>query len=765
MKEWLEPPDIQVPAELEAAVGGHPLIAQTLAQRGFTQVNAAQAFLNPHLYQPSPATDIPDIGRAAERLDLAIKQRETICVWGDFDVDGQTSTAILLSTLKDLGGVARFYMPSRHKESHGVHLPALKQLVAEGVGVVLTCDTGITAHEPIAYAQAQGVDVIVTDHHDLPPELPPAYAASNPKMLPSDHPLRTLPGAGCAYKLAEELYDRAGRGEEASRHLDLVALGIVADIAEQIGDARYLLQLGLEALRHTERLGLQVMIKSAGLNPLSISEEHIGFGLGPRLNALGRLADASVGVELLMTDDLTRARILVAQTEGLNAQRKLLTNQVTRAAEEQIEQDPSLLEYGALVLSHPTWPAGIVGIVASRMAERFNRPAILIATPPDELGRGSARSVEGCNITAAITAHSDMLEGFGGHPMAAGLAIHPERIPEFRRALSNTVSEMMADAQVRPSIQIDGYVPLSDLSLDLVADLERLSPFGAGNPAPVLATRDLSLASHRVIGRSEDHLLLYVEDEAGMAQKTLWWHGAGSPLPEGRFDLAYSVRTRDYRGEQEIQVEWIDARPREGVATLRVQPPQIEVVDYRRESDPRGMLRDLRARAEVQVWAEGEARTNVSGQDRNQIGPAQALAIWTTPPGTNEVLDVLERVSPETVYLFGIDPGLDDAETFLRRLAGLVKRALNSDQPVVQISTLAAATAQRESSVWAGLAWLEDRGDIAVLDGENGQVHLARGDQSDRDDVSQAAVQIQEMLKETAAYRTHFSRADKDSLF
>ena len=746
-------------------MGGHPLIAQALAQRGFAQVNAAKAFLNPHLYQPSPATDIPDIGRAAERLELAIKREETICVWGDFDVDGQTSTAILLSTLRDLGAVARFYMPGRHKESHGVHLSALKQLIAEKVDLVLTCDTGITAHEPIAYAQAQGVDVIITDHHDLPPELPPAYAASNPKMLPIDHPLRTLPGAGCAFKLAEELYDRAGRGDEAARHLDLVALAIVADIAEQIGDARYLLQIGIEALRHTERLGLQVMIKSAELNPLSISEEHIGFGLGPRLNALGRLADASVGVELLMTDDLSRARILVAQMEGLNAQRKLLTNQVTQAAEEQIERDPSLLEHGALVLSHPSWPAGIVGIVASRLAERFNRPAILIATPPEELGRGSARSVEGCNITAAITAHSDMLEGFGGHPMAAGLAIDPERIPEFRRALSGTVSKMVASAQVRPSIQIDGYVPLSDLSLDLVADLERLSPFGAGNPAPVLATRDLSLTSHRTIGRNEDHLLLYVEDEAGTAQKTLWWHGAGSPLPEGQFDLAYTVRTRDYRGQQEIQVEWLDARPREGVATLRPQPPRIEVVDYRREDDPRAILGDLRTRAEVQVWAEGEARAETAGQDRHEVGPAQALVIWTTPPGTNEVLDVLEKVSPGTVYLFGIDPGLDDPESFLKRLAGLVKRALNADQPVVRIPTLAAATAQRESSVWAGLAWLVAQGHLILLEEENGQVRLARGDQNASDSVSQAAAQVQAILKETAAYRTHFSRAGKDSLF
>lgn len=481
-EEWIEPQDIEVPQELQTAIGGHPLVAKILARRGFTELEAAKAFLHPDCYQPAPPSDLPNMAEAADRLEKAIRHKEPICVWGDFDVDGQTATTLLVSTLRELGAAVTYHIPVRKTESHGLNLPVLKRLIAEGVHLVLTCDTGVTEHEAIAYAQAQGVDVVITDHHDLPSTLPEARAIVNPKMLAGTHPLRELPGVGCAYKLAEELYSRASRPAATAQYLDLVALGIVADVAVQIGDTRYLLQRGLEALRHTERLGLRVMMETAELDPARLSEEHIGFVLGPRLNALGRLADANVAVELLTTHDLGRARILATELEGLNARRKLLCNQVFQAAQAQIERDPSLLEHGALVLSHPAWPAGVIGIVASRLAERYHRPTILIATPPDELGRGSARSIDGCNVTAAIATQREMLINFGGHPMAAGLTIDPERIPEFRRALSRTVSEMLGEVKDRAILQIDGYLSLGDLSLDLVEDLERLAPFGPGNP-------------------------------------------------------------------------------------------------------------------------------------------------------------------------------------------------------------------------------------------------------------------------------------------
>ncbi len=764
MRKWIEPQEVQVPQALQSAVGGHPLVAQTLVRRGLTEPDGARSFLNPDFYHPAPASDLPNLIGAAERLERAISQGEEICVWGDFDVDGQTATTLLLSTLRELGASVRYHIPVRAAESHGVNLPVLTELIADGVRLFLTCDTGITAHDAVRHAQEAGVDIIITDHHDLPERLPGAWAMVNPKMLPQDHPLRELPGAGCAYKLAEALYERGGRCGGATEYLDLVALGIVADVAVQTGDTRYLLQRGLEALRQTSRPGVQAVMELAGVNPARLTEEHIGFYLAPRLNALGRLADANSAVELLTTDDRSRARILAAELEGLNARRKLLSDQVFEAAVEQVERDPSLLAGGALVLSHPAWPSGVVGIVASRLVERYGLPTVLIAEPAGELARGSARSIPGCNITAAISAHAEMLEGFGGHPMAAGLAMEAGRIPEFRRALARTVSEMLEGIEDGTGLPIAAYVPLSELSLGLVEQLERLAPFGPGNPSPTLATKHLTLVGQSGMGRKGEHLQLLVEDGLGTQTRVIWWQGTSWSLPEGRFDLAYVVRASDYRGRRQVQIEWVDARPVVSEAVKPVVAMVAAVVDYRTNLNARQLLEQLRSQDGLQVWAEGGPKREVGGLDRDELVPSKRLAIWTVPPGSRELREVLKKVSPETVYLFGIDPGLDEPQPFLQRLAGLVKRALGSHEGRVAVPTLATVTAQREATVRLGLDCLVERGHIAIVDEEADEIQLAPGSGIPGKDVEGATARLRSLLRETAAYRKHFSRAHEDAL-
>jgi single-stranded-DNA-specific exonuclease len=755
--DWIEPRAVEVPTGVQEAIGGHPLIAQTLVRRGITGAAAALAFLDPRHYTPASPFDLPDMERAAERVERAIRDGEQICVWGDFDVDGQTSAALLVSTLRDLGGAVTYHIPHRERESHGVGIPALEARIAEGAQLILTCDTGITAHAAVETARERGVDVVVTDHHDLPPRLPGAHAVVNPKRLPEGHPMRELPGVGCAYELAEALYRRAGRAEEAARHLDLVALGIVADVAVQVGDTRYLLQRGLEVLRRTEREGLRALMEVAQLDPTGLTEEHIAFGLGPRINALGRLADAREGVELLMTRDRTRARTLAAMLEGLNARRKLLCDQVMQGAEAQIAHDPSLLEDGVLVLSHARWPAGVIGIVAGRLAERYDRPVVLLSAPPGGPARGSARSVDGCDIHAAIAAHGDMLIRFGGHPMAAGLSLEAEHIPAFRRALARTAAERFGERPPRRLV-IDGYVPLSDLSLELVAELERLAPFGAGNPPLTLATRDLSLLSTSTVGRDDAHLLLTVEDETGFPQRVIWWNGNAEALPEGRFDLAYVVRTNDYRGQREIQLEWVDARERE--PPPRVVPVKAgpTVVDCRQEPHPRQRLEAIRAQGDGVVWAEAGERAAVGGCDRRELRPAEVLVMWTIPPGPRELQAAVERVDPRTVYVFANDPGLDALELFLKRLAGLVRHALVEGGGQVSLRALAAATAQRETAVRVGLEWLEARSHAGVEYVDEDTLQLSAGGAGSAEDAARLKARLEGLLAESAAYRAHFRR-------
>ncbi len=538
-------------------------MAELLARRGMQAAAAAHPFLDPNQYLPTSASALPDLNRGADLLERAISAGKTICVWGDFDVDGQTATTLLVSTLKDLGAEVSFHIPVRAHESHGVNLAVLEELITGGIDVLLTCDTGISAHKEVDYAHKFGVEVVVTDHHDLPPTLPAAEAVINPKRLPAGHPLGTLPGVGVAYKLAEALYERVHKKGGADAFLDLVALGVVADLAIQRADTRYLLQRGLAALRETHRIGLQEMMVLAELNPAWLTEEHIGFVLGPRLNALGRLDNANLAIEFLSTTDRTRARILAQQLEGLNAQRKLLTDQVFAGAQAQIERDPTLLDHAALVLAHPSWPGGVIGIVASRLVEIYHKPVVLITAPPGEAARGSARSVEGVDISAAIAAQDSLLLGYGGHPMAAGLSLEPEQIDAFRLALSKTISAMTEDRELEPTLIIDGYLPLQDLTLDLVQDLERLAPFGPGNPPLTFASRDLLIKSVGALGRSGKHRQVIVEGPGEVLQKVVWWRSESLPVPAGRFDLAYTVRLSTYQGQRELQITWVEARLQE----------------------------------------------------------------------------------------------------------------------------------------------------------------------------------------------------------
>jgi single-stranded-DNA-specific exonuclease len=547
-----------------------------------TTVEQARAFLDPAAYQPSPPDVLPDLPQAISRLSQAIERQELICVWGDFDADGQTATALLVSTLQSLGAKVRFYIPNRLTESHGIKLPALQRLVAEGVNLILTCDTGIAEHEAIAAAQAAGVEVIVTDHHDLAETLPPAQAVINPKRLPPGHPLRELPGVGVAYKLAEGLYQVRNRSAESESLLDLVALGIVADVAQQSGDTRYLLQKGLAMLRQTSRLGLQILIENANLATERLTEEHIGFWLAPRLNALGRLGDANLAVELLTTGDLTRARIIALQLEALNDRRKLLVDRVVVQALGQLEDTPSLAEYNAIILAAADWHPGVLGIAASRLIDQFGKPAILLALRPDEsLARGSARSVPGCDIHQALKTQAHLLHSFGGHPMAAGLALVPENISAFRRGLSAALAGCRSTPE--EAATVDAIVDLPQLSIELLNAIQRLAPFGAGNPPVRLGCTGLQIVEETIFGKTKSHKRLLVQDASGHEQPVIWWGGAAEVSPQGTFDLAFTLSPDDFNGGSALQVEWLAARE---WAPAPITTKLVEFIDWRQAGDP-----------------------------------------------------------------------------------------------------------------------------------------------------------------------------------
>ena len=713
---WIEPTTITAPPALAAAVGGHPLVADILARRGLTDPAAAAAFLDWRRYTPAPPSDLPGVTSAADLLWQAIRQRRQLAVWGDFDVDGQTATALLVDGLRDLGAQPHFFIPNRLSDGHGIKLPTLEQLLARGVDVLLTCDTGVTEHEALALARARGVQVIVTDHHDLPLDLPQVEALVEPKLLARQHPLRELPGVGVAFILMQALYGRAGRAGDEARLLDLVALGIVADVARQVGDTRYLLQRGLLALRQSSRLGLQALMTQANLDPARVDAETIGFQLGPRLNALGRLSDATQAVELLTTADATTARVLAAQLEGLNNQRKLLCDQVEAAAQEMLVREPSLLDGQMLLLLNPHWHPGVLGIVANRLAEQYRRPVLLLMQTQDGLARGSARGVPGVDLGAAIAANAHLLERFGGHAGAAGLTVRLERVPELRRALSNTVAAIRTTPEDAYALALDAILPLQDLSLSLVQELNRLAPFGEGNPPVTLATLGVTVQSHRLIGRNRRHRKLTVADEQGHVQDVVWWGGADADLPEGALDIAYTLAQNEFRGDTSLQlvVRAVRLRRPETVE-VKVARAQAPITDLRMLPDPLTAVRGLLASAEKwQIWGEGHVAFEGPVRDRRSLDVGRSLIIWSAPPGRAELERVLERVAPPHIALVNLVTAEDRLELFLRNLLGMAKFAMTRRGGEMHVPAVAAGLGQRELTVRRGLTWLERFGRLQI---------------------------------------------------
>jgi single-stranded-DNA-specific exonuclease len=768
--KWVKPDDVEISSELLSAVGGSELLARLLTQRGISDPAEAQAFLDPSRYQPAPPEELPGMTEAADLLAAAIRKGERIGVWGDFDVDGQTSTTLLVSGLEQLGADVVFHIPVRATESHGITIPYLESFLNQGVKLLLTCDTGISAHRAVDFAKERSVKVVITDHHDLPPELPRADALINSKLLPAEHPLSSLPGVGVAYKLIEALYIKFKQSGKTEQFLDLVALGIVADVALLHGDARYLLQRGLTVLQKTERLGLQVLFELAEIFPSYISEEEIGFSIAPRMNALGRLADANLMVEFLTTSREGRARVIANQLEGLNAQRKLLTSQVFQAALSQLERNPELLTHAALVLVGEQWPAGVVGIVASKLVERFNKPTILLTKEGGQQARGSARSVPGCDISRAIAACENLLDGYGGHPMAAGMALPAAQIDRFRKALSSEVEAQLGSDPLEPILEIDLGIELTQIDFPLVEQIERLAPFGHGNPPLIMSASDLKLASHSKLGKLGEHRRLVVEDQLGTQQSVLWWGGASWDLPQGEFEMAFTTRISAFQGERQLQVELRDYNIISDTENEELQA-KIQLVDCRENDHPPTLLAEILESAEdALIWAEGSDKEKVSGVGRKQLTSAKKLVIWTNPPSRAVLKTALHEVEPDQVFLFAIDPVFNQPKKFLNHLAGMCRFAISKQDGEINLSRLGVGLAQTEGAVRLGLEWLQAKGYISIEEEGITDLRISEMDQSHLSLTSpeNALSNLSYLLSESAAFR-RFMRSSEvstlDSLF
>lgn len=760
---WIEPKPIEIPLDFQEAIGGHPLVAETLYRRGYRSIEAAQAFLNPDLYQPTSADELPDSIQAYQTLAEVLQNNGRILVWGDFDVDGQTSTTVLVEGLRGLGADVRYHIPVRGKESHGITTSILKEFISEGFDLLITCDTGITEYDNIELVRQAGIAAIVTDHHTIPAKLPPANANVNPQCLPDGHPLRTLPGVGVAYKLIEGLYHYLNVTFNEGPFQELTALGIIADMAVQIADTRYILQRGLAHLRHTERLGLQMLYENAELNPEHLTESHIGFQITPRLNAVGRIADANLMVEFLTTSDPGRARVIAMQIEAMNNKRRFNTHQVERAAERMLHDSADDRHAPAIVLHNPEWPGGVVGIVANHLVRRYFKPAVLL-TGEDPI-HGSARSVKGINVTEAIGTQSPLLLSYGGHPMAAGMAFNAEAYHAFKQGFLQAVNDQARDIDLTPEIKVHTRLSFSELNLDFIKEIRRLAPFGPGNPPLNFAFEDLTLVSTTEVGQTGDHRQVIATDPDENQLKFIWWRGAEEPLPDAAFDLICNLSQSSYKGLPQISAEWVAFRHSER-GLVEITERKFEILDFRNEPYLLKILENLqREEPDLQIWGEGPIPEKIKAVDRNTLTRSSALAIWTAPPSQFIFEAVIRRVKPSKVFLFDVRPEGVNEKRLMERIAGLAKFAIREKAGRTTIDTLSAACAVTPQTIRIALQLWEAMGRLRVVFDED-RVLISQSNQ----EPLQGSIAIlydvfQDLLRESDSFQKYFLQADSNSIF
>ena len=548
-------------------------LCAVLANRGFQDPEEAKDFLRPRLSHLHPPEDLPDLVPAVERLLSAMEAGEGILVHGDYDVDGMAGAALLTRWLRRLGARCIPFVPHRLRDGYDMGARGLEAALDEGCSLLVSVDCGILAHDTVRRAATLGLDVIVTDHHAPGRGLPPARAVVNPRRADSSYPNPDLCGAGVAYKLCQGLARARGIREDALHpFLDLAGLATIADLVPLRGENRVLARFGLRALDRSTNPGLRALMARAGISP-PVSAGAVGFGLAPRLTALGRLGEAMDGLRLLLTDDLTEANRLAREAEEVNRLRQEADQEMLAQAMDLLERtfDPER-DFG-LVLDGEGWHPGVVGIVASRIVERVHRPAILIGVDGDR-GRGSARSIPEFDLLEGVRACGPLLERFGGHRQAAGMEIRRERIPEFRDTFNSVAREALAGEDLRPRLSVELEVSLEEMTPELHKYLAYLGPHGIGNAGPSFLLRNVTLARKaRVVGT--DHLKLRLKGDSGELDGIGFRLARRIPpgsLGEGPVDVVFQLTENEYRGKRHLQARIKDIRaPASSDSGVRVE--------------------------------------------------------------------------------------------------------------------------------------------------------------------------------------------------
>jgi single-stranded-DNA-specific exonuclease len=564
LKRWLiKEQNPHLSKQFSTSFNISPLVSQLLINRGLVSVDQADFFINASLKDLYSPFLMKDMDKAVQRIITALQKKEKICIYGDYDVDGITATATVFLFLREVNADVIFYLPNRLQEGYGLDNEALQKIAGQGATLLITVDCGISDIEPVRYARTKNLDVIVTDHHEPPENLPHAYAILNPKQPGCSFPFRELAGVGVAFNLIMALrsalrergFWQQGQVPNLKSYLDLVALGTIADIVPLVDENRILVKSGLEVISTGDRVGIRALKAVSAVPEGTLSGDMVTYRLAPRINASGRLSTAATAVELMITGDAGEAQRLARLLHEENIRRQHLEKNITADARAMIRGEEHLKN--PFVLASDSWHQGVIGISASRMVEEYYRPTVLISIDDKTReGRGSARSIRGFDLYRGLKECAGLLTSFGGHKYAAGLSIAEENIPAFKKQLTAIISAAMQEEDFIPCLEIDAQIPLSAISDEVVEDLEKLAPFGTANPEPLFCSRDLRSYSAMIVGNG--HLKLKIKEDGCFYDAIGFNMGAGHTLREEEIKLAFVPQFNLWQGIKSIQLKLKD---------------------------------------------------------------------------------------------------------------------------------------------------------------------------------------------------------------
>ncbi len=566
----------EVAPEVLEATGGSEILAKILERRGICSVADIEAFLDENRYTPTGPMQLPDMDRALARVTRAIVEGEGITVYGDYDVDGVTGTSVLYTVLKRLGAKVDYYIPHRTSEGYGLNLKAVSVLASKHrAKLIITCDCGVSNFAEINFAKSLGVETIVLDHHSMPDLLPPAVAIVHPKRLSEEHPLFHLPGVGVAYKFCEALLIDRGFPDEVEQLLDFVTLGMIADLVPLVRENRYLVKIGLPKLVNSTRPGLKALLKQVRGEDTDL----VGFGLAPRINAVGRLSDAKTAVELMTTDDEEVAEQLAGQLQRENIRRQELCEKIFAEADHYVSTRLNLTRDRGIAIYQEGWHHGVVGIVASRLVEKYNRPVFLAELDRSEgVVKGSARGVPGIDLYQVLKENETLMTRWGGHKMAAGFSCEADKADSLCKAITLTCNRMLAGNPLRGRVDIDVSVEASKLSLDLAQELNKLAPFGMDNKKPQIFVGDLSCIGTKPLGKDAKHSRVVLKSEASqLPLEAVFWNSKGRVPEEGQLvDVVCTPSVNTFNGRDRLQLVLSDWRA-SGLTGEESQEQELEL--------------------------------------------------------------------------------------------------------------------------------------------------------------------------------------------